>query len=270
MQVKKTILAALAIVFSVASYAQNKELSAKEMKKAANRERINQLRKQEEEGAIIFQKQTAFGLKLNSDGYAAFLELGRMKSVTKTNLYSLEIGERKHPKEEKITRGVLGFAIGNPFIYGKVNNFYFTKLGFGQQRLIGGKGNKNGVAVSAIYGGGFSAGLLKPYYVRINDPQNGQQRDVKYQDNDSIFLSADIINGSAGFGKGFNEIKFRPGVFAKTALRFDYGRYNDVVSAIEVGLNVEYYTGKMPIILRNDQKQLFFNAYAAIVFGKRK
>ena len=37
------------------------------------------------------------------------------------------------------------------------------------QKLIGGKGNKNGVAVSAIYGGGISAGLLKPYYLQIQN-----------------------------------------------------------------------------------------------------
>ena len=40
----------------------------------------------------------------------------------------------------------------------------------GQQYLIGGKGNKNGVAVSAIYGGGLSLGYLKPYYLNVHDP----------------------------------------------------------------------------------------------------
>lgn len=270
MKVKKKILVALVMIISIAATAQKKPASERDVRRAANKERIKQLIKQEEEGAIIFQKQTAFGVKLNSDGYSAFLELGRLKTPRKTNLYSLEIGERKHPKEEKLTRGFIGFAIGNPFIFGKINNFYYTKVGFAQQRLIGGKGNKNGVAVSAIYGGGVSAGLLKPYYIRINDPQDGKQKDVKYNKNDSVFLAADIINGAAGFGKGFNEIKFTPGIYAKTAIRFDYGRYNEMVSAIEVGLNAEFYTSKMPMMLRNKEKQFFFNAYAAIVFGKRK
>jgi hypothetical protein len=35
---------------------------------------------------------------------------------------------------------------------------------------------RNGVAVSAIYGGGFSAGLLKPYYIEIQDPSQSQQK----------------------------------------------------------------------------------------------
>ena len=270
MQVKKIIFVSLGLVLSVALTAQNRQPTEKELKKAAEKERIRQLIKSEEEGSIIYQKQTVFGVKLNSDGYAAFFELGRFKTARKSTLYSLEIGEHKHPKEEKLTRGVLGFAIGNPFIYGKINNFYYTKLGYANSLLIGGKGNKNGVAVSAIYGGGFSAGLLKPYYIRINDPQSGLQKEIKYQGNESVFLEGSIINGAAGFGKGFNEMKFVPGAFAKTAIRFDYGRYNEVVSALEVGLNIEGYTSKMPQMLRNKEKQLFFNAYAAIVFGKRK
>ncbi len=69
--------------------------------------------------------------------------------------------------------------------------------------------------------------------------------------------------------KGFNEIKFVPGAFAKLGMRFDYGRYNEFISAIEVGLNAEAYTKKMPIMLLNP-KSNFFNVYATIIFGKRK
>ncbi|MEY2903010.1 MAG: hypothetical protein RLY89_2116, partial [Bacteroidota bacterium] len=65
-------------------------------------------------------------------------------------------------------------------------------------------------------------------------------------------------------------MQYIPGAYARTAIRFDYGRYNEVLSAIEVGLNVEYYSKKMPIVLLNDPKSLFFNAYVSIVFGKRK
>ncbi len=251
------------------TFAQKKDV--RQQKKEQKKERINQLIKQEEEGAIIYQKQSVFGLKLYTDGYAAFYELGSLKTPEKTNLYSIEIGERKHPKEEKLTRGNgYGFAIGNPYIYGKINNFYYVKLGLGQQRLIGGKGNKNGVAVSALYGGGVTAGLLKPYYISYSDPVTSQRKDIKFANNDSAFLEARSIIGASGLGKGFNEIKLSPGVFAKGGLRFDYGRYNETVTAIEVGLNVELYSKKIPLMLLNKQKQLFFNAYAAIDFGRRK
>ena len=248
-----------------------KTISAKQQKKAERREKVNQLIKQEEEGAMIFQKQGAFGIKLNTDGYGMFYEHGKYKTLTKTNLWWLELGEHKHDKEVKVAKGDnnFGFITSNPFIFGKVNNFYNFKVGFGQQRLIGGKGNKNGVATSLIYGGGLSLALLKPYFLEVEDG-NGKVIDIKYEDNDTLFLDPGAIRGASGFGKGFKDMSYVPGAHARVSLRFDYGRYNEVLSAIEVGLNAEFYSKKIEQMAFNKQKQFFFNAYVALVFGKRK
>jgi ribosomal protein S24E len=263
--VKKITLIALISLTTVSGFAQKKT-----DKKSVRQAKVQNLMKQEEEGVIIFNKQNAFGAKLNTDGYALFYELGKAKSVVKTNLYWLEIGEHKHPREEKLTNSIAGIiAIGNPFIYGKQNNFYFAKLGFGQQHIIGGKGNKNGVAVSAVYGLGFSAGLLKPYYLNVNNSAN-QEMDIKYEDNKALFLDDAQINGSSGFTKGFKEMKFVPGAHFRLGTRFDYGRYNDVLSAIEVGVQGEFYSQKMPIMVNSKEKNLFLNAYVSLVLGKRK
>jgi hypothetical protein len=268
----KNIVSIMVCIFGVTGvYSQNKDV--KQQKKIERQEQINRMISREEEGAIIFQKQTVFGVKLNTDGYGMFLEMGRMKTSRKASLYSLELGERKHSKEEKLSSYTGGY-LSNPYVYGKINNFYYAKLGVAQQRLIGNKGNKNGVAISAIYGGGLSAGLLKPYYLKVSSSSSSAARDVKfnYSAKDSaIFLdNPGYITGSSGFTKGFGEMKFTPGLYGKTALRFDYGRYNELVSAIEVGLNVELYAKKMPVMLLQTQRQMFFNAYAAIEFGRRK
>ncbi len=265
---KNIVFALLCTIIVKAGYSQAKDI--RQQKKAEKEEKLRKMILQEEQGAIIFQKQTIFGVKLNTDGYGAFAELARFKTARRSNLYSLDLGERKSSKEEKITSAQGGY-LSNPYIFGKINNFYYAKLGYAQQRLIGNKGNKNGVAVSAIYGGGFSAALLKPYYLKVADPNNNEVKDVKYNKNEDVFLdNQNLVLGSSGFGKGFGEMKFTPGAFLKTAMRFDYGRYNELVSAIEVGLNVEMYAKKLPVMLLNKDRQLFFNAYAAIAFGRRK
>lgn len=250
---------------------QPKTLSEKEQRKQERKQHIADLIKREEEGALIYNKQSVFGFKLNTDGWAAMYEHGKYKTINTTNTWFVEIGERKSHKEEKVTPTdpYSGYPVGNAFIYGKQNNFYYVNLGVGQQRLIGGKGAKNGVAVSAIYGGGFSAGLLKPYYVTIYDPNTNQTQDVKYQGpNDTVFLFYPI--SSAGFTKGFGEIKFVPGLVAHAGLRFDYGRYNELLSALEFGVSAEFYTQDMPIMVNATQKKFFYNAYIAIEFGGRK
>lgn len=275
MEVKKLFII-VSFLGSVAVSAQQKTQTPAQMekarKKAERKEKINQMIKQEEEGALVFNKQGSFSFKFNSDGWGMFYERGKYKTVTKTNLWWIELGEHKHPKEEKVPTisASGGFLIVSSYIYGKRNNFYNLKLGFGQQKLIGGKGNKNGVAVSAIYGGGLTAGLLKPYYIEIQNPTTNKQEQIKYDNNDNLFLDPTIILGRGGLIKGFGEMKFVPGAHVRTALRFDYGRYNEVVSALEVGLNAEYYAQKMPILLLNKEKSFFFNAYVALTFGKRK
>lgn len=257
---------------TVIAFGQEQKKS-RDQKRQDRKERINQLIKQEEEGALIYQKQSVFGIKLNTDGYGIFYERGKYKTLFKTNIWWVELGEHKHPKEEKISltdaSGI--FTIGNPFIFGKINNFYNLKVGFGQQRLIGGKGNKNGVAVSAVYGAGISAGLIKPYFLTIEDKNIRELRDIKYEPStDSLFRDPTVITGSAGFTKGFSDITVVPGAQARLALRFDYGRYNELLSAIEVGVNAEYYTKDIKIMLDNPSKKFFFNAYVCLAFGKRK
>ncbi len=276
MEVKKLFFIVTITCSVLTASAQQKVKSAgadaRALKKAERREKINQLIKQEEEGALIYHKQGAFGFKFNTDGWGMYYEHGKYKTINNTSLWWLELGERKHPKEEKVPTlsASQGFLIISSYIYGKQNNFYYLKAGIGQQKLIGGKGNKNGVAVSAIYGGGLSAGLLKPYYIEIQNPSTQKKEEIKYTGNDSVFLNPSVILGKGGLTKGFGEMKFVPGVHARAALRFDYGRYNEVLSALEVGVNAEYYTQAMPILLLNKERKFFFNAYISLVFGKRK
>jgi hypothetical protein len=240
----------------------------KKERKRAERARQNAQSRQDEEGVLSFRKQTAFGVQLRTNGYGAFVELGRARSPRFTNLYLLEITEIKHPKEEKISNTSTFFA--NSFVYGKINNFYQVKLGFGQQYVFGQKGNKNGVAVLGIVHGGLSLGMKKPYYIQIQEQQAGA-RDIKYDSNDSLsFLDLSRTIGGSGFTKGWNELKFVPGAFLKTALRFDFGRFNETVQALEIGMSVDGYASGVPQLVYNKPRQLFFQGHIALVFGSRK
>jgi hypothetical protein len=61
-----------------------------------------------------------------------------------------------------------------------------------------------------------------------------------------------------------------PGLVAHLGLRFDYGRYNELLSALEIGISAEFYTQDMPIMVHAQPKQFFYNSYIAIEFGARK
>ena len=237
---------------------------SKKQRQQEKRAHINSLIREEEEGVIAYKKSFVFGAKLVSDGYGVFFELGRASSIRKSLLYQLEISERKNVKEDKQSYPFLNSI---PFIYGKENFFYPVKLGVQQQILLGNKSNKNGVSITGNYGGGVSLGLLRPYYVQVQKGNDIVY--VKYNSPDSTdFLNAPIAGPT--FGKGWSELTVTPGLYGKAAVRFDYGAYNEIVSAIEVGITGEFYTRKIPILTQIPQKQFFFSAYFSILFGKRK
>ena len=266
---KKLVVVALFISVTSSLFAQNtKQKSSKEQRRADKRERISALVKQEEEGVLAYYKQSAFGLALRTNGYAAFYELGRMKSPRFANLYTFELSEIKHDKEEKFQNTESFFS--NSFIYGKTNNFYQAKFGFGQQYILGQKGNKNGIAVLGIYSGGLSVGLQKPYYLVVVQESTGEHIDIKYEDDSTLFLNGSRIFGSSGFSKGFNELSVNPGAYAKAALRFDFGRFNESIQAIEIGLSADFYSKKVQLLALNDPKRLFVQGHIAFLFGRRR
>ena len=258
---RKIIFLLCIIQLSVNASAQE----TKQQLQAERKARIDNMAKEEEEGVIAYKKSFIFGVKLLNDGYGAFIEWGRAKSVKKSILYQFEITERKAAKETKQTNPYIN---STPFIYGKENFVYPVKLGVQQQLLLGNKANKNGVNVTANYGGGLSLSLLRPYYLQVEKGNNFVF--VKYNSPDSsLFLNGPIVGGPT-FGKGWSDLSVTPGLYAKTSFRFDYGRFNEIVSAIEVGITAEYYMKKIPILIQNPKKNFFFSGYIAICFGKRK
>ena len=260
----------LAIASTPTLFAQQTKAEKKQQKQ----QKINALIQQDEEGVVTYTKSTAFGFKLVNDGYGGFLEIGRAQSVKKSLLFQLDISERRNIKEEKQTDPQYA---GPAIIFAKINYFYPVKLGVQQQFLLGNKNNKNGVSITGNVGGGLSIAFLRAYYLNVYDTSNSvfQRKAIKYNGPDSALFvnNYDLYYLQATgptIGQGWGDLKLTPGAYAKAALRFDYGRYNEVISAIEVGVTAEFYAKKIPQLVYVDPQQLFLNAYVSIIFGKRK
>ena len=183
---KKILIVASFLIVVISIQAQNEPTARpplKQDRKSEKRQRINALLKLEEEGEPAFKKQNVFGIKLATDGYGLSFEKGKYKSPRKTLLFQFELNEKKNPKEVK-TASSQNIFTGqvNSVVWGKANNFYQFKMGIGQQYLVGGKANKSGVAVSAIYAGGISVGLAKPYLVDVINTATNQQLRKKFTD----------------------------------------------------------------------------------------
>jgi hypothetical protein len=244
--------------------------TSRQTRQQQKRNRMNNALRMEEEGDLIFNRQNVFGIHLASDGYGLSYEKGFFRTPTRTVLWQFELNEKHSPKEHHVSASTDGFDFSSVVPY-KANNLYEFKMSIGQQILIGGKGNKNGVAVTALYSGGLTLGMLKPYYLDISNAVTGASNQQTYAQFAQDSTVGDQVTGAAGFLIGWDNLTIKPGLNARQGMRFDYGRLNQTVAAIEVGLTEEYFFGKMPIMyLVAPAKQFFFNAYVAILFGNRK
>ena len=218
----------------------------------------------------------SMGVRLNTNGWGLFLNLGRAVSYSKQRFYQIEFVEFKHPKEQKQASDYGFSGLGyppKPFVFGKQNTFHALHFGFGNRVFIGDKAEKSGVEVNFTYLIGPSLGLLKPYYldVIVSTEDGGVDTEAFRYDgfNDSIFLSRESIYGASGFSKGLKEIKFRPGIHAKAGFNFDWSDYNDRIRAVEVGLAADVYPKRIPIMIEERNDPYFIYLYLAIQFGKR-
>jgi hypothetical protein len=266
------LLTVFATTVALQLFAQNNDstqMLSRLNKQNAKRARMNNMLRMEEEGDLIFNKHNIFGIRLATDGYGINFEKGKFKTPSRTVLYDFELNEKHDPKEHHISATSDGINFSSVVPY-KLNNLYEFKIAIGQQHLIGGKGNKNGVAVTALYTGGVTIGMLKPYYLDVQNQITGATSTKTYAQLATDTSEGDYITGASGFTVGWGNLTIKPAVNARQAMRFDYGRLNQTVTAIECGLTEEYYFSKIPLVYMVKQRAFFFNAYVQIMFGSRK
>ncbi len=231
-------------------------------------------------------KELSVGARLNSDGWGIYVDKGYVRSQeTKLSdqfhdvrVFQVELDEHKDPKEIKHAmsdQGSGGSQKAKPFVFGKINNFYALKLGYGMRKMIAGKPEPGTVSIHWVNLGGLSLGMEKPYYLDGYVPQDNfggtyVPATFKYSDaTKQSFLDERYINGGAGFQKGLNEIQFVPGVHAKSVLHFDFSTGRRTLMALEAGINIEYYTRAIQIMANQDVKPYFVNLFASLQFGRR-
>jgi len=228
---------------------------------------------------IIYDSEFTVDVRLHTNGFALAFSKGKIKTYYKTNYWQGELGELKHQKEYRNTFDFARNGNNGSFIYGKRNNLYALRFALGQKRYLSEKAKKKGLAVGFTYAAGPSLGILKPYQLRLinfNDPTNPtddfENNESYSEENKEIFTDINHIAGAAGIGKGWREAKLRPGLHTKASLHLDWGAFDEMVKAFEVGIMFDVYTQKIPLLIPaegNENKPYFLNLYLTLQFGKR-
>lgn len=229
---------------------------------------------------VIYNSELGFDFRLHTNGFAAGVTIGKIRTYYKTRFYSIELGELKHPKEFRLSFDNLSVngRTARSFIFGKQNSFFVLRGGLGGKRYFTEKAAKKGVAVGMSYTVGPALGILKPYYLELRRPIDNRNQIVseKYTpENEDIFLSQQNIYGSSRFSQGLGELGVRPGIHGKVGVHLDWGAFDEFIKAVDVGIMVDGYLTKVPILVETDaldteNSRLFINLYLSLQLGKRK
>jgi hypothetical protein len=227
---------------------------------------------------IIYNTEMSGLLRLHTNGYAIGINYGTLKTYYKTNIWQFEIVHLKDSREHLDRVEFAPMRPGNSassFVYGKQNSFFGIHAGYGQKYYFSGKAKKQGVAVGMSYAVGPSLGIIKPYYLELysfdnNGLPKGTIAQSYTEENASLFLNRGSIAGGAGFGYGFDDLSITPGGHAKVALHLDWGAFEEIIRALEVGIMIDVYAKKVPIMIEAENRPYFINLYFSAELGKRK
>lgn len=229
---------------------------------------------------ITYKKSWAFTFKYRTDGWMVGADYNKNINYFKSRVVQVGIGEFKHFKQTRQSNnpsgGIFGFNGVRPFVYGKQNNFYVIHGKYGRRHLLAERDRKNGVMVQLQYTGGVSLGLLKGYYLDIfpllengNPDYGAVPVPTKYdEDVDNGFTAYERILGYSGFGKGFGDLKFQPGVNGSLAFQFDWSSQDSFIKALEAGFHADIYFWNVPVMV-SQNRFYYLSVYVGILLGKK-
>jgi len=228
---------------------------------------------------IVYQQEWFVSATAHTAGLSLSFSKGVLKNYYTTNYRRFEFGYVRHPKEfrqslQTGTGGVQIFVPGSSYVYGKQNSFLYLSGLIGKKRYLSEKTKRKGISVGYSYEFGPSLGILKPYYLDINRDNEftglPELVELSYTEEiEDLFLDRSAIRGHSGFFRGISELDFTVGAQARAAIHLAPGAYESFVRALDVGVLVQAYTTRVPIMVLEDNKFVFVNLFLSFHFGRR-
>ena len=217
---------------------------------------------------VLFRKEMSGSLIIHSNGWGLEFRTGTNRTVFKKWMFEANLLEMKDAKEIRSINQF--FTNTKSYFYGKLNAVYILRAGVGQQQMLNRKPYYGGVEVRLFYSAGISAGFSKPVYLNIIKLDDNQYRYItvtERYDPDEHF--PDNIYGRASFTKGFGELTFYPGAYAKAGLNIEFGTINQKPKMVEVGAALDLFPKAIPIMAFNSPQNYFLTLYISVGIGKR-
>ena len=218
-----------------------------------------------DDNRVHYKREIHGGFFLHNYGWGLDFAKYYHQTVDKQRYYELQFSFIHHPKQQK----TYSYVVQDPngYYYGKLNTFFVFRAIYGKKHIIAHKIRSSGVELAIKWGVGPSLGFLKPVYLDIFVAEAGGFFDIQRYDPDRHGVNN--IAGRAGGFYGFDEIKFKPGVFLKVGVQIEYSMKNTGVTGIEAGFALDSYLEPIEIMAYIDNYQIFPMLYLNFFFGMK-
>ncbi len=203
--------------------------------------------------SLIYTNQVSGGAQLSTTGWGVQFNSGKYDGFYKIKTKGFEFVKIKHPKEFKLPNN--GRDNSRRFAYGKLNSFQSLRLLRGAKQIVSDKIRHGAVAIGYKWGVGPNVGFVKPIYVEVSKLTGTSVAVERYNPEIHDF---NVINGRANFLRGLDEMKLAFGAVAKIAATFEYSGDNEGVQQLEVGVVLDAFLNKVPIMIEEANNQRFF------------
>lgn len=214
---------------------------------------------------IFYRNERTYALLLNSNGFGFGYREGKRINFLNKRLIDIELNFIKHPKEIKLSNPYSQTA--GSFVFGKLNNCITIKGGFGHQHELYKKIDLGGVAIRYFYSGGPVLAISKPIYYNVIYSVGGISYEIRQEKFDLDIHHPGDIYSKASFFKGINELGLIPGLYGKGGLNFEYSKEDKIIHAIELGVSLEAFPKKIPIMASDDNQAFFFTPFISYRVG---
>ena len=223
-----------------------------------------------------YQSVTTFGVTTNTNsgllGGFVFRQSKRLPSTflgrPQYRYLAVEVVNVKHPKEVQQS---VNFS-GSRFTYGKENYLFVVRPQYGREISLFQRNADEGISINAVLAAGPSLGIVKPYYVEVNEGNNRTR-----------IVAASSLSGkpgqpgtgaqptgSGGFFRGFGESKLAVGANVKASLNFELSAFRNNTTGLEIGFLAELFPQQITIMTGADKRAFYSSGYVTLFFGSKK
>ena len=155
---------------------------------------------------------------------------------------------------------------------GKINHLFTIRPSIGKEIVLLKKGPEGGSQLKGIVSTGPSLGILSPYYVNVTSQASNYSniqpiKMLDYYTKQTGFTNY-IVNESSMF-KGLSEATFQPGWHLKTGLLIEFNTEKRNYMALEAGFMVDAFFKPVPMMLQNENRNVYSAAYLTFYLGKK-